>query len=190
MRALRRGIVAAVLTVTFVMGVASAASAQGQPYDLASTGSTAAAIGIPGAAVGWRYRDAADVVVVPDAASLDAQALDNIARVVWVNEPVKFRFLEVRSGDQVLARQSYTELRQTFGKRPAGLEQQSLQSLADSLDRMFDTGIDLVRIMVIAVTVVVGLAALAIVLFVLAQWRRTQAEAKLQDAGDLPGLSR
>jgi hypothetical protein len=36
MRTLRRGIVAAALTVTFVVSVASAASAQGTPYDIPS----------------------------------------------------------------------------------------------------------------------------------------------------------
>jgi len=69
-------------------------------------------------------------------------------------------------------------------------QQKIINEFNRGAQRTFDTGIDFVRIMVIAVAVVVGLAALVIVLFVLAQQRRAQADPKLQDAGDLPGLSR
>jgi phage shock protein PspC (stress-responsive transcriptional regulator) len=77
---------------------------------------------------------------------------------------------------------------------PTTLDPLTQQKIIDGFNRgaqrTFDTGIDFVRIMVIAVAVVVGFAALVIVLFVLALWRRAQCDPKLQDAGDLLGLSR
>jgi phage shock protein PspC (stress-responsive transcriptional regulator) len=77
---------------------------------------------------------------------------------------------------------------------PTTLDPLTQQKIIDGFNRgaqrTFDTGIDFVRIMVIAVAVVVGFAALVIVLFVLALRRRAQCDPKLQDAGDLLGLSR
>ena len=180
MRMFRRGIVAGALTVTFVVGVAPAASAQGQPSDMLSPSPTAAAVGVPNATVGYRFRDAAVVVVVPDVTSVDDATLRTIDQAVWTIEPVRFRHLEVRSVDQVLSNQSYTELTRTLGKRPVGLEKSSLQSLADSLDRATEVqqGTLFKWIQAIAFAVVCGVIAIMLVvaLFVLvsAEWRRAR----------------
>jgi hypothetical protein len=189
MKPLRRGVVAAVLTVTPIVGIASAASAQVvQPphtFDLPSR--VPAAVGIPGATVGYRLSDQAVVVVVPDTTTVSDEALRTIEEAIWSIEPVRFRFLEVRHPEQVLHRQYYRELTQALGKRPAGIEKQSLQELSDQLDRAlgFQLGTPgaFMWITAVAFAVVCGVVAimLVVVLFVLvsAQWRRAGADAGL-----------
>jgi hypothetical protein len=138
-------------------------------------------VGIPNGTIGWRFGDEAVVVVVPDAASVDAQTLRNIDQVVWANEPVRFRLSEVRSADQVLTRRSYAELTRTLGTRPAGLEKNSLRELGDSLDRATEIqqGTPFKWLEAIAFGVVCSVIAimLVVVLFVLvsAQWRRARS---------------
>jgi hypothetical protein len=156
-----------------VLATASAATAQEQPFDLLSQQNPPA---VPGVTVGYRLRDAAVVAVVPDAG-----LVDRVTDAVWLTEPVRFRFLEVRTADQVLARKSYTELRRTYGKRPAGLEKTSLQSLADSFGRVGEVGLSTplkwLAAIVVAVFAVVVAVMLVVVSFVLvsAQSRRTRA---------------
>ena len=58
------------------------------------------------------------------------------------------------------------------------------------MQRSFDTAFDLTRILVVLVGVAAILFIIVVILVFAAQWRRAQADAKLQDAGDLPGLSR
>ena len=172
MNALRRGVVAVVL-MGAVVGGASAATAQQQPYDTLSMSPAA----VPGATVGYRLGDEAVVVVVPDA-GVDVRTID---QAIWTMEPMRFRFLEVRTADQVLVRQSYTELGRILGKRPAGLEMGSLRSLSDSLGRISEiqqgTPLKWLTAIVFAVLCVVVAVMLVVVLFVLvdAQWRRTRA---------------
>lgn len=172
MNAFRRGVAAAVLMAA-VLGGASAATAQEHPYDMLSLSPAA----VPDATVGWRLGDEAVVVVVPDA-GVDVRSIE---QAIWTMEPVRFRFLEVRSADQVVARQSYAELRQTLGKRPAGLEMGSLRSLSDSFDRAMEfqqgTPFKWLMAIVFAVLCVVVAVMLVVVVFVLvsAQWRRTRA---------------
>lgn len=190
MRTIRRGIVAAVLTVTSIVGVTSAASAQGAPYDMLSLESAAmpmAAAGIPDTTVGYRFDSEAVVVVVPDTLNVDDATLRTIDQVVWNTEPFRFKRLEVWRSDwmRMLHRQSYAELRRTLGKRPAGLPQQSLREFGDSLDRLasYETDGAFKWIVTAAFAAVVGTITimLVVVLFVLvsAQWRRAQADAKL-----------
>jgi hypothetical protein len=191
MRTIRRGIVAATLTVTVIVGVASAASAQAvQPphtFDLPSPSPGMAAVGVPGATVGYRLSDQAVVVVVPDTVNVDDEALRTIEEVVWTIEPVRFRFLEVRHPERVLYRQYYRELTETFGKRPAGVEKQSLQELSDQFERAagFYLGTPGAFMWLKAVAFAVVAFVVAIMLFVVlcvlvsAQWRRAPADAKL-----------
>ena len=175
MSTLPRGIAAAVLLVAAVLGGASAAPAQQQLYNLPSLSTEP----IPNAFTGYRLQDAAVVVVVPDA-NVDVNH-------VWTKEPVRFRFVEVRTPDQILARHYYAELRRTLGRRPAGLEKQSLQELMDSLGRTVVGPVgDFAWIKTIVFAMVVGLGTVMFVvaLFVLvsAQWRRTRAQTR---AGNL-----
>jgi hypothetical protein len=191
MRTIRRGIVAATLTVTVILGVASAASAQVvQPphtFDLPSPSPVMVAVGVPGATVGYRLSDQAVVVVVPDMVNVDDEALRTIEEVVWTIEPVRFRFLEVRHPEQVLHRQYYRELTATFGKRPAGVEKQSLQELSDQFERAagFYLGTPGAFMWIKAIAFAVVAFLVAIMLFVVmcvlvsAQWRRARADARL-----------
>lgn len=189
MRTLRRGIVAAALTVTFVVGVASAASAQGKPYDMLSFNGdpspAMAAAGIPDTTVGYRFDSEAVAVVVPATLGVSDETVRTIDQVIWNTEPVKFRRLEVWQSDlRVLHRQSYAELTRTLGKRPAGLPQQSLREFGDSLGRaVWGPSVVFKWIQAIAFVVVCFVVAmtLVVVLFVLvdAQWRRARADAKL-----------
>jgi hypothetical protein len=77
---------------------------------------------------------------------------------------------------------------------PSTLDPQTQQKIINEFNRgaqrTFDTGIDFVRIMIIAFAVVALMLAVVVFVLVSAQWRRARADAKLQDAGDLPGLSR
>jgi hypothetical protein len=188
MRTIRRGIVAVVLPLTFVVGVASAASAQDTtPYDMPSLSPVMTGVSVPNATIGYRFADQAIVAVVPDDVNVDDATLRTIEEVVWTTEPVRFRVLEVRHPSGVLHSRSYRELHQTFGERPAGLQQQSLQELGDQWENFGGTvlGTDpwftLFWTAVFAVVVGVVAIMLVVVLFVLVstQWRRARADAKL-----------
>src|SRR5947207_2012578 len=183
MRTIRRGIVAATLTVTVIVGVGSAASAQVvQPphtFDLPSPSPVMVGVGVPGATVGYRLSDQAVVVVVPDTLNVDDETLRTIEEVVWTIEPVRFRFLEVRHPEQVLHRLYYRELTETFGKRPAGIEKQSLQELSDQFERAagFYLGTPGAFMWIKAIAFAVAAFVVAIMFFVVlyvlvsAQWR-------------------
>jgi hypothetical protein len=186
MRTLRRGIVAAALTLVFVVGVASAASAQGNPYDIPSfngnPSAAMAAAGIPDATVGYRLNTETVAVVVPTTLDVSDETLRTIDQVIWNTEPVKFRSLEVWQSDltRVLHRQSYAELTRSLGKRPAGLPEQSLREFGDALGGgWFLPVVSLVRTLVIAFAVVCGVVAItlivAVVALVSAQWRHARA---------------
>jgi hypothetical protein len=173
MRTLRRAIVVAVLTVTCIAGVASAASAQDRtPYDMPSLGPAAAAIGISGAAVGWRFDTQAVVVAVPDEVNVGDQQLRKISEVVWNTEPVRFRTLVVQHPSGVLDRWSYTEMHQAYGPRPPGLDRQSLKQMGKSFENLgstvlgLDRVIDLIKIFAFVVVVFVVAIMLVATLFV------------------------
>jgi hypothetical protein len=188
MRTIRRGIVAAVLTVTVVVGVASAASAQDTtPYDMPSLSPVKTGVSIPNTTVGYRFADEAIVAVVPDRVNVDDATLRMIEEVVWTTEPVRFRVLEVRHPSGVLHRRSYRDLHQALGERPAGVEKQSLQELGDQWENFggtvlgTDTAFTWLKAIAFAVVVSVVAIMLVVVIFVLvsAQWRRARADAKL-----------
>jgi hypothetical protein len=188
MRTLRRGIVAAALTVTFVVSVASAASAQGTPYDIPSFNGNPspamAAAGIPDTTVGYRFNTETVAVVVPITLDVSDETLRTIDQVIWNTEPVKFRRLEVWQSDltRVLHRQSYAELTRTLGRRPAGLPEQSLREFGDALGGGFLLPVvSFVRMLAIAFAVVCGVVAITLVVVVVAlvsaQWRHARATA-------------
>ena len=196
MRTIRRGIVAEVLTVTFIVGVASAASAQDTtPFDMPSPSPVMTGVAVPNATIGYRFADQAIVVVVPDTVNVDDAALRMMEEVVWTSEPVRFRVLEVRHPSGVLHRRSYRELRQAFGERPAGVEKQSLQELGDQWENLggvvLGTDNAFKWIKAVAFAVVCGGVAimLVVVLFVLvsAQWRRARADAEVVRRGRSAG---
>jgi hypothetical protein len=173
MRTLRRAIAVAVLTVTCIAGVASTASAQDTtPYDMPSLGPAAAAIGISGAAVGWRFDTEAVVVAVPDEVNVSDQQLRMISEVVWNTEPVRFRTLVVQHPSGVLDRWSYTEMHQAYGPRPPGLDRQSLKQMGKSFENLgstvlgLDRVIDLIKIFAFVVVVFVVAIMLVATLFV------------------------
>ena len=191
MRTLRRGVLAAALIATVVVGVASAVSAQGNPYDwLSFNGNPSpamAAAGIPDTTVGYRFDSEVVAVVVPATLGVNDETLRTIDQVIWNTEPVRFRHLEVWQSDltRVLHRQSYAELKRTFGERPSGLPQQSLRKFGDSLDRaVYGPSAELAWLFqAIVFAAVVAVVAVVLVVVVLAltsaQWRRARADAKL-----------
>jgi hypothetical protein len=188
MRTIRRGIVAAVLTVTVVVGVASAASAQDTtPYDMPSMRPVMTGVSIPNTTVGYRFAHEAIVAVVPDGVNVDDATLRTIEEVVWTTEPARFRVLEVRHPSGVLHRRSYRELHRALGERPAGVEKQSLQELGDQWENFggtvlgTDTAFTLLKAIAFAVVVSVVAIMLVVVIFVLvsAQSRRARADVKL-----------
>jgi signal transduction histidine kinase len=69
-------------------------------------------------------------------------------------------------------------------------QQKIINEFNRGAQRAVGTGIDLALIMVIAFAVVAVMLAVVVFVLVSAQWRRARADAKLEDAGDLPGLSR
>jgi hypothetical protein len=189
MRTLRRGVVAAVLTMTCIVGVGSAASAQDTtPYDMPSLSPVMTGVSVPNTTIGYRFADQAIVAVVPDGVNVDDATLRTIEEVIWTTETVRFRVLEVRHPSGVLHRRSYRELHQALGERPAGVrEEQSLQELGDQWENfggiVLGTDTAFTWLKAIAFTVVAFVVAimLVVVLFVLvsAQWRRARAGAKL-----------
>jgi hypothetical protein len=184
MKTLWRGIVVAVLIVTSVVGVASAASAQGEPYDTSSWSSASpspamAAAGIPDATVGWRFDAEAVVVVVPDAVNVDDATLRTIGEVIWATEPVRFRHLEVWHPTRMLHRRSYADLRRQFGERPAGLPEQPLKDLSFDGVGGTDVAFDWVRVFAAFCGVVAVMLVVVILVLVSAPWRRARTDAKL-----------
>jgi hypothetical protein len=182
MRTLRRGIVAAVLTVTVIVGVASAASAQDTtPFDMPSPSPVMTGVSVPNTTIGYRFADQAIVAVVPDTVNVDDATQRMIEEVVWTTEPVRFRVLEVRYPSGVLHRRSYRELHLTLGERPAGVrEEQSLQDLGDQWENLggvvlgTDTAFKFIKTIAFAVVVFVAAIMLVATILVLvdAQWRR------------------
>jgi hypothetical protein len=190
MRTLRRGVLAAALIATVVVGVASAVSAQGTPYDMLSFNGNPspamAAAGVPDTTVGYRFDSEAVAVVVPATLGVNDETLRTIDQVIWNTEPVRFRHLEVWQSDltRVLHRQSYAELKRTFGERPSGLHQQSLREFGDSLDRaVYGPSAEFAWLQAIVSAAVVAVVAVVLVVVVLAltsaQWRRARADAEV-----------
>jgi hypothetical protein len=113
-------IVATMLAAAFVAGTASAASAQGQPYNMLSLGQAMGTPSVPDATVGYRFDTNAVVVVVPDTVGVDATTPRTIDQGIWAHEPVRFGQLQVWHSDRMLTRQSYAELTRAFGEAARG----------------------------------------------------------------------
>jgi hypothetical protein len=179
---LRRRLYLLCSVTAVVVAMASTATAQEPrpPFDLPSQ-----VAAIPNTTVGYRLSDQAVVAVVGDMAVVSDAEQTSLQEAIWTKEPVRFRFVEVQYAG-VKYRRSYDELRDTFGRRPAGLEKQSLQELADQVDRAgagTDNSFTWLKTAVFAVVVGVVTVMLVVVLFVLVsvQWRRARARKAAPD---------
>jgi hypothetical protein len=170
-----RGVVAATLAVTFIVGVASAASAQEDPGKIFSVSSIDVAAAVPGATARYRVIDGAVVVVVPDTLAVTPETLTTIANAVWASESARFDDLEVQQAGQVIESWPYSELRQMFGPGPR--RDQTVQEIGDfSLEPVAEGYFTWIKAVAFAVVVGVVTVMLVVVLFVLvdAQWRRVR----------------